>query len=86
MIALQVWQRSCARLSWQFNKSMSKLSHCPATLMGLQALEIVRVAPIQRIPRYVLLLKELAKVTPADHEDSAVCARLVATLERMLSE
>lgn len=34
-----------------------------------QDLSSYLIAPVQRLPRYVLLLKELLKCTPEDHED-----------------
>ncbi|KAL6058080.1 Rho guanine nucleotide exchange factor (GEF) 17 [Balamuthia mandrillaris] len=37
--------------------------------VGILGLESLRHTPIQRIPRYVLLIKELMKYTPEDHED-----------------
>ncbi len=55
------------------------------TLKGLQALELVRVAPVQRLPRYVLLLKETMRLTPATHADNKACASLAQTIDTMLS-
>jgi hypothetical protein len=55
------------------------------TLKGLQALELVRVAPVQRLPRYVLLLKEVIRLTPPPHNDIKACSSLVNTIGIMLS-
>ena len=70
----------------KFAKKMASLSHCPEHLQGLEALEIVRVAPIQRVPRYVLLLKELMKFTPENDHDFAQCQEVCNTFEKMLME
>jgi hypothetical protein len=67
-------------------KVLSGLSHTPDTLMGLEALEIVRVAPVQRLPRYVLLLREVNKKTHVNHPDYKVTLNVVRQLETMLSK
>jgi hypothetical protein len=41
------------------------------------------VVPVQRIPRYVLLLKELLKCTPESHSDFANCQKAHASLEKV---
>ena len=38
---------------------------------------------VQRIPRYRLLLEQLAKATPADHADAAPAAQALAQIERI---
>jgi hypothetical protein len=70
-----------------FRRVLAGLSHIPDTLVGLQALEIVRVASVQRLPRYVLLLKELMKCTTdvATTEVQAVL-HVIQVLETTLSQ
>jgi hypothetical protein len=70
-----------------FRRVLSGLSHIPDTLMGLQALEIVRVASVQRLPRYILLLREVMKYT-SDTTTSEAQARLhvIQVLEQMLNQ
>lgn len=36
--------------------------------------------PMQRVPRYVLLLNELHKKTPIDHEDKALTKQAVSVI------
>jgi len=43
------------------------------------------VLPIQRPPRYVLLLKELVKFTPVDHPDYSYLEKSLTTLEEVAS-
>ncbi|GBG31306.1 Rho guanine nucleotide exchange factor, putative [Hondaea fermentalgiana] len=45
-----------------------------------QTLQSMLIMPIQRVPRYLLLLKELRKATPEDHSDHAVLADALAAL------
>lgn len=39
------------------------------------------ITPVQRIPRYVLLLRELKKHTAADHDDCLLLMDAIAQLE-----
>ena len=73
------------QLGGKAGRVLASLSHCPETLRGVNALEIVRVAPVQRLPRYILLLREVLKVTPPTHPDYKAAVQAAATLERMLS-
>jgi len=41
------------------------------------------VLPIQRPPRYVLLLKDLVKFTPVDHPDFEYLVKSLTTLEEV---
>lgn len=72
-------------LSGKGAKLLATLSHCPETLSGAKALELLRVAPVQRLPRYVLLLREVVKVTPEGHPDLHVAVQVADKLEQMLS-
>ena len=73
-------------LSGKGARVLAGLSHCPDTLMGAKALEMVRVAPVQRLPRYVLLLREVLKYTPPTHPDYKVARQVADKLETMLAE
>ena len=51
------------------------LQEASSTGLGLSDLLIM---PIQRVPRYRLLLEELCKHTPATHSDATHCLRALA--------
>eukprot|EP00020_Sapocribrum_chincoteaguense_P009860 CAMPEP_0170749456 /NCGR_PEP_ID=MMETSP0437-20130122/10405_1 /TAXON_ID=0 /ORGANISM="Sexangularia sp." /LENGTH=625 /DNA_ID=CAMNT_0011088381 /DNA_START=77 /DNA_END=1954 /DNA_ORIENTATION=+ len=53
---------------------------------GVEDLSSLLIRPIQRIPRYVLLLNELAKSTPEGHADTAHVRRALAKMRRIASE
>jgi hypothetical protein len=44
-------------------------------------LESLRIKPVQRIPRYVLLLKELEKKTPENHPDSPLVSEALKSIQ-----
>lgn len=46
-----------------------------------QALESLLIAPIQRVPRYLLLLKELLKQTPPNHADVILIYRAIGCVK-----
>ncbi|GFS01735.1 rho guanine nucleotide exchange factor [Elysia marginata] len=60
---LQEWQSKSA----EFSKFISKQEDLPP-VMGLK-LPALLIAPVQRIPRYKLLLEELLHSTPQEHYD-----------------
>eukprot|EP00026_Physarum_polycephalum_P001660 Phypoly_transcript_01662.p1 GENE.Phypoly_transcript_01662~~Phypoly_transcript_01662.p1 ORF type:complete len:297 (+),score=22.65 Phypoly_transcript_01662:1620-2510(+) len=43
------------------------------------------IQPVQRIPRYLLLLKEYMKFTPPNHTDSELVPKIIANLNRILT-
>ena len=47
---------------------------------GKEALESLMIKPVQRVPRYKLLLKELLKRTPEEHMDYALVQRALAVI------
>jgi len=53
------------------NNKFVQLLNClgTGTFVGKMGLDLLRGVPVQRITRYVLLLKQLLKYTPEDHED-----------------
>ena len=53
------------------------LLSCPTPISTL------RIQPIQRLPRYVLLLKELLKNTPEDHPDFAFTEKALRSIEEV---
>ena len=53
---------------------------------GVEDLSSLLIRPIQRIPRYVLLLNELAKATPDGHADTAHVRRALAKMRRIAGE
>ncbi len=66
----------------KFAAVLDKCKHGSAT-GGLWSLESLLISPVQRIPRYVLLLKEVLKVTPETHLDFAACIKALASLENV---
>src|SRR5690349_12017086 len=46
-------------------------------------LESLLITPIQRVPRYVLLLSEVVKHTPATHPDQADLAKALQSMRRV---
>jgi hypothetical protein len=51
-----------------------------ATELGTQSLESLLILPVQRVPRYLMLLKELLKYTPAGHPDFLLLEEAVETV------
>jgi hypothetical protein len=43
-------------------------------------LEMLLISPVQRIPRYELLLKQLFKLTPAEHKDHGLLPEAIKCL------
>ena len=42
------------------------------------------ITPVQRLPRYALLLKELQKNTPAKHSDYSQLTKAIKVIEKIL--
>merc|ERR1719230_119683 len=51
----------------KFDKFLSTLDY--SETLKNQNLQSYLILPVQRIPRYVLLLQDLLETTPSDHED-----------------
>eukprot|EP01091_Cochliopodium_minus_P004005 TRINITY_DN13929_c0_g1_i1.p1 TRINITY_DN13929_c0_g1~~TRINITY_DN13929_c0_g1_i1.p1 ORF type:complete len:837 (-),score=174.65 TRINITY_DN13929_c0_g1_i1:38-2548(-) len=51
----------------RFSRLVEEIKY--AGFNGMNALMSLRITPIQRIPRYVLLLRDLLKNTPQNHQD-----------------
>lgn len=64
-----------------FARALAKLTH--GKQAGLYALETLLVVPVQRVPRYVLLMKEVLRHTPETHGDYAACNKALAQMERI---
>jgi len=54
--------------------------------MNYQTVQSVMISPIQRIPRYLLLLKELLKCTGIEHPDAALLSRALNAMSATASE
>lgn len=65
----------------KFARALEKCHH--ANLNGLSGLETLLVVPVQRIPRYVLLLREVLKFTPETHADYAKCRQAFEEMEKV---
>lgn len=53
---------------------------------NIEDIESLLINPVQRIPRYLLLLKELIKVTPEDHKDSRNLKEAFSMISEICSE
>merc|ERR1712232_712713 len=68
----------------KFNKVLTtKCGH--DSMVGLSGLETLRIVPVQRVPRYVLLLRDLLKVTEEDHPDYQPCSVAYSLMEKTTS-
>ncbi|KAH3764527.1 guanine nucleotide exchange factor [Pelomyxa schiedti] len=65
----------------EFKHYLESLNYTP-TLGGLN-LEGLLIAPVQRIPRYVLLLTDLLKSTPRTHPDHTQLKEALATIKEL---
>ncbi len=65
----------------KFARALEKCSH--SNLSGLTGLETLLVVPVQRIPRYVLLLREVLKYTPESHADFAACTSAYHEMQKV---
>eukprot|EP01105_Mastigella_eilhardi_P002495 TRINITY_DN1311_c0_g2_i2.p1 TRINITY_DN1311_c0_g2~~TRINITY_DN1311_c0_g2_i2.p1 ORF type:complete len:684 (+),score=248.12 TRINITY_DN1311_c0_g2_i2:79-2130(+) len=73
--------RACKDKCPQFQKFMASLDYTPA-LKGL-ALESLLITPVQRIPRYVLLLTDMLRSTPICHPDHGLLTRALASFKEL---
>lgn len=69
------------RTNSKFKKFLSDQGKCHSSVVSLDLLESLLITPIQRIPRYNLLLADLIKNTPEDHPD---LPKLKEALKRMI--
>ena len=67
----------------RFRKALEKCSH--SNMSGIAGLETLMVCPVQRVPRYVLLLREVLKFTPEGHPDRQQCQRAHEEMEKVTS-
>jgi hypothetical protein len=54
-----------------------------SSLCGNHTLSSLLITPIQRIPRYILLLKELQRSTPKTHPDSEILSSALESFEAL---
>lgn len=66
----------------KFAQVLAKCKHANSS-GGLNSLENLLVVPVQRIPRYVLLLREVLRFTPESHPDFPACTQALEKLERV---
>eukprot|EP00698_Gefionella_okellyi_P009277 TRINITY_DN2350_c0_g1_i1.p1 TRINITY_DN2350_c0_g1~~TRINITY_DN2350_c0_g1_i1.p1 ORF type:complete len:872 (+),score=211.01 TRINITY_DN2350_c0_g1_i1:120-2735(+) len=66
-----------------YHKELPQALFIEATTQLGQTLEAVMITPVQRIPRYRLLLTELVKATPDNHPDYAKCKQALAQVEQI---
>jgi len=64
-----------------FKKYLKEVEWTPA--LQCTNLESLLVTPIQRLPRYVLLLEEMAKVTPENHPDHDKMSEAIAVIREL---
>eukprot|EP00727_Mastigamoeba_balamuthi_P004419 m51a1_g13976 putative pleckstrin domain-containing protein (983) ;mRNA; r:999259-1003482 len=65
----------------EFRSHVEKIDH--TDLVGGLPIESYLVVPVQRIPRYVLLLQEMLKATPADHPDVELLTAAIVTIKAL---
>ena len=53
---------------------------------GPEPLQALMITPIQRIPRYILLLKELDKCTPEDHPERKSLTKALETIQAVAAQ
>jgi len=70
-----------AKTSTRFQKQLMDIQESNQKIGDLMTLADYLIMPIQRLPRYRLLLEELKKNTPADHEERE---QLDAALEKVI--
>jgi len=59
----------CQEKEPAFATFLESRSHKVHPKLGILHIDALLIAPVQRLPRYALLLKELIKYTPAEHQD-----------------
>lgn len=72
--------QAASELLGQLLSTNSKFLKYHDTQLGSEkpSLASLLITPIQRVPRYQLLLKEILKNTPEDHDDRADCEKALA--------
>ena len=73
-----------ASTSDQFN--LFRKDQESSQLCGNHTLSSLLITPIQRIPRYILLLRDLLRHTPADHHDQFLLPKASAELEKLAAK
>ena len=53
----------------------------PTTKFGFTSIASFLIAPVQRLPRYILFFKDLLKCTPEDHVDYPNVSNALKTLD-----
>ena len=66
-----------------FRKYLKEVEWTPA--LQCTNLESLLVTPIQRLPRYVLLLEEMAKATPENHPDNGKLSEAIRAIRELTS-
>jgi len=56
------------------------------TLLQQGQIESLLIQPIQRLPRYELLLKQLGENTPPNHPEYPICNRAYESMKRVVEE
>lgn len=51
----------------------------------LNSLSSYLVMPVQRLPRYILIFKDMHKYTPQSHEDSKILPKVITYIEKQLN-
>ena len=69
-----------------FKKLLKAFEKSQAELPNGLELDSFLITPVQRMPRYLLLLKELAKYTPENHPDYAGLQSTLEYLTKVLNE
>ena len=59
---------------------------CAENFTGILGLNSLRLVPVQRIPRYVLLLKDLLQNTEEDHPDKIPLEKALAAFQKIAVE
>ena len=59
---------------------------CADIFSGVMGIASLRQVPVQRVPRYVLLIKDLLKYTPEDHPDYKQLSDALAGFQKLATE
>ena len=65
---------------------MARLQACQEGSQKKLKLESLLIQPIQRVPRYILLLSDLLRNTPEDHPDRELIDRAIKEMQRVADE
>jgi hypothetical protein len=69
---------------WELNILSIQVLGKTASAQGAVSLESLLIQPVQRIPRYILLIGELHRKTPDDHPDKQNLADAIAAMEGVM--